>query len=141
MFIEKISNLHIEDDKKNHWVSIPIADDQEDIQVTIGMNFFNLRTHSHYFTNVTISDEENKSIIINAPSPFEAVSKNNRDFTSMGMYYSPKIPAVPGNYMITVNLFDAHKQILDSQSTYFKLNKKSGDSNGKHWAKNYSYIR
>ena len=95
------------------------------------MNFFNLKTHSHYFTNVTISDESGTTVVGNAPSPFEAVSKTDSGWASMGMYYSPKVLAVPGNYMITVTLFNANKQILDSQSTYFKLNKKSGGSNGK----------
>lgn len=131
MFKEKISNLHIEDDKRKIWVSIPIDDELDKIQVTIGMSFFNLKTGSHYFTSVTISNEANEPVVINAPSPFQAKSSNDSDFTSMGLFYSPEIPAIPGNYMITVNLFNSNKQILDSQSTYFKLKQKSGGSNGK----------
>lgn len=131
MYSEKIAYLYIENkaDDKSAISTIPIAPNDTDVQLTIHWTFFNLQSGEDYFTQITISRDDEEIILNEAMVPVDNQVKADQQFDSLGVYFSPQIhQPQAGTYQINVLLLNSRKEILDSNTSYFQIVMKDGGS-------------
>lgn len=132
MYSEKIAYLYIENEAndKSAISTIRITQDQPSIQLTIHWLFFNLQENKSYFTQITINRDGDEKVLNQPMVQVDNGSATNREFNSLGVYFSPKISnPQPGTYQISVLLLDSDHAILDSCKSYFQLVTEDGGEN------------